>query len=239
MIDALQAYMASFAGYGDLRAPLWFVGMEEGGGRDVDELARRVDAWEGRGRRRLEDLAGYHRAIGMSRHFEAPFPLQRTWGPLARVLQASRRASTDLSELRHVQATQLGAHGGGAALLELLPLPAPNTNTWPYAALGKHVPALRNRATYRTTYEPARLAMLRALIEEGRPRAVICYGLGYRESWTALAGAPLQPISIGERACYVGEVPGSMLLAVPHPVAHGGTARFWEAVGSAVVAAAA
>ncbi len=234
MIDALQAYMASFAGYGDLRAPLWFVGMEEGGGRDVDELARRVDAWDVRGRQRLEDLAGYHRAIGMSRHFAAPFPLQRTWGPLARVLQASRGASTALSELRHVQATQLGAHGGGAALLELLPLPAPNTNTWPYAALAKHVPALRDRAAYRTTYQPERLAMLRALMREGRPRAVICYGLGYWESWTALAGAPLRPITIGERACYVGETSGSMLLAVPHPVAHGGTNYFWEAVGAVV-----
>lgn len=236
MIDALQAYMASFAGYGDLRAPLWFVGMEEGGGRDVDELVRRVDTWVARGRRRLEDLAGYHRAIGMPRHFEAPYPLQRTWGPLARVLQASQSASTDLSALRQVQATQLGAHGGGAVLLELLPLPAPNTNTWPYAALAKDVPALLDRATYRTTYQPARLAMLRALIQEGCPRAVICYGLGYLESWTALAGAPLRPITVAERACYVGEVTGSMLLAVPHPVAHGGTARFWDAVGSAVAA---
>jgi hypothetical protein len=234
VIDALQAYMASFAGYGDLRAPLWFVGMEEGGGRDVDDLVRRVDAWEVRGRQRLEDLAGFHRAIGMSRHFEAPYPLQRTWGPLSRVLQASRGASTTLSELRHVQATQLGTYGGGAALLELLPLPAPNTNTWPYAALAKHVPALRDRVTYRDTYEHVRLAMLRALIEEGRPRAVICYGLGYRESWTALAGAPLRSITIAERACYAGEASGSMLLAVPHPVAHGGTNSFWEAVGAVV-----
>lgn len=239
MIDALQAYMASFAGYGDLRAPLWFVGMEEGGGRNVEELMRRVDAWDARGRRRLEDLAGYHRAIGMPRHFEAPYPLQRTWGPLARVLQASQSASTDLSVLRQVQATQLGAHGGGAALLELLPLPAPNTNTWPYAALAKDLPALRDRATYRTTYQPARRAMLRALIREGRPRVVICYGLGYLESWTALAGAPLRQITIAERACYVGDVSGSMLLAVPHPVAHGGTARFWEAVGSTMAASGA
>ena len=239
MIDALQAYMASFAGYGDLRAPLWFVGMEEGGGRDVDELGRRVDAWVARGRRRLEDLAGYHRAIGMSRHFEVPYPLQRTWGPLARVLQASHGASTDLSVLRQVQTTQLGAHGGGAALLEFLPLPAPNTNTWPYTALAMHMPALRDRATYRTTYEPARLAMLRALIQEGRPHTVICYGLGYRDSWAALAGAPLRQISIGERVCYVGEVSGSLLLAVPHPVAHGGTTRFWEAVGSTVATDAA
>jgi hypothetical protein len=234
MIDALEAYMASFAGYGGLRAPLWFVGMEEGGGRDVEELTRRVETWDARGRQRLEDLADYHRAIGMSHHFEAPFPLQRTWGPLARVLQAALGASTDHPALRRVQTTQLGAHGGGAALLELLPLPAPDTESWPYAALATNLPALRDRAAYRTTYEPARLAMLRGLIREGGPRAVVCYGLGYRDAWTALAGAPLRPVTIAERRCYVGEGAGPMFLAVPHPVAHGGTNRFWEAVGSVV-----
>ena len=163
MINALQTYMANFAGYGDMRAPLWFVGMEEGGGRDVAELTQRVDTWAARGYQRLENLAGYHRAIGIPRSFDAPFPLQRTWGPLARVLQASRGASTDLAALRQVQATDLGAHGGGAALLELLPLPAANTTAWPYAVLATQVPALRDRATYRATYEPARVALLRAL----------------------------------------------------------------------------
>lgn len=237
MIDALQAYMTTFAGYGDLRAPVWFIGMEEGGGRDVDELMRRVDMWAARGRRRLEDLADYHRAIGFPYHFEAPFPLQRTWGPLARVSQSARGASTELSALKRVQTTQLGAHGGQAALLELLPLPAPGTHTWPYAALAEHVPALLDRRTSRTAYEPARVAMLRALIEMGRPRAVICYGLGYRASWTALSGAPLRPVTIAERACYAGRISESMLLAVPHPVARGGTAAFWEAVGSAVATA--
>jgi hypothetical protein len=234
MIDALQTYMARFAGYGDLRAPLWFVGMEEGGGRDVAELTKRVDTWDARGRQRLEDLASYHRAVDMPYHFDAPYPLQRTWGPLARILQSSRGASTDLSVLREVQATQLGAHGGGAALLELLPLPAPGTVTWPYSTLAPHIPALRDRATYRATYEPARLAMLRALIHEGGPRVVICYGLGYRKAWSTLAGAPLRPIGIADRTCYVGEGSDPMFLAVPHPVARGGKSRFWEAVGSAV-----
>lgn len=234
MIDALQAYMTTFAGYGDLRAPIWFIGMEEGGGRDVDELMRRVDIWAARGRRRLEDLADYHRAIGFPYHFEAPFPLQRTWGPLARALQAAHGASTELSALKTVQSTQLGAHGGQAALLELLPLPAPDTDTWPYGELAEDVPALCDRPTYRTAYEPARLAMLRMLIDEGRPRAVVCYGNGYRSSWASLTSAPLRPITIGERGCFVSDVAGAMLLMVPHPVARGGTNRFWEAVGSAI-----
>ena len=234
MIASLDEYMAHFAGYGDLRAPLWFVGMEEGGGRDVAELAHRVGSWVARGRHRLEDLATYHRAIGLARHVDPPFPLQRTWGPLARVLQAWRAESTDVPALRRVQAADLGAHGGSGALLELMPLPATGTSAWPYASLARDIPALLDRAQYRSAYEAARVRMLRALIDEGQPRAVICYGLGDREAWTGLAGAPLHATTIDGRTCYASKTRAPLFLAVPHPVAHGSTSRFWEAVGASV-----
>ena len=234
MIDALPEYIAQFAGYGDLRAPLWFVGMEEGGGRDVAELTKRVGAWVARGRRPLEDLASYHRAIGVPRYFDPPFPLQRTWGPLARALQAWRQGPTDVPTLRRVQATELGAPGGGGALLELLPLPAAGTSVWPYAALATELPALADRGRYRAAYEPPRVRMLRALIEEGAPQAVLCYGLGYRDAWTALAGGPMVALTIEGRTCYVSNTAAPLFLAVPHPVAHGSTSRFWAAVGASV-----
>ncbi len=54
---SLEEFMMHFAGYGNLAAPIWFIGMEEGGGADVAELQRRVDAWRTRGSRTLEDLA--------------------------------------------------------------------------------------------------------------------------------------------------------------------------------------
>lgn len=80
MIDSelLLAFMREFAGYGNAAAPVWFVGMEEGSGQGHDELRRRLQAWTARGRQPLEHLAAYHHAIGLPRHFIAPWPLQRT-----------------------------------------------------------------------------------------------------------------------------------------------------------------
>ncbi len=231
MIESLQAYIAHFAGYGDLRAPLWFVGMEEGGGRDVAELTRRVETWSSRGRSPLEDLASYHHAIGLSRHFEQPFPLQRTWAPLIRVLQVWRHAPMDHATLRRVQMTELGAHGGAATLLELLPLPANNTQAWPYGSLAEYIPALADRLQYRQAYEAERLTMLRALMRKGAPRAVVCYGLSYLGAWTELAGTQLQAIDVEGRKCYAGDGEVCPVIAVPHPVAHGTSSRFWEGLG--------
>jgi hypothetical protein len=231
MIHDLQSYMTRFAGYGALRAPIWFVGLEEGGGRDVTELRTRVETWARRGSEPLEDLASYHRAIGFSRHFDPPYPLQRTWAPLVRILQAWRGAATDVATLRQVQATELGAHGGAASLLELLPLPASGVNAWPYASLASDIPALADRARYRSTYEPARITMLRGLIETGAPQVVVCYGLSYRAAWQSLAGVPLHPLPVLDRTCFAGSGATRQLIAVPHPVAHGNSSRFWEKLG--------
>ncbi len=231
MIESLHAYIANFAGYGGLRAPLWFVGMEEGGGRDVEELTRRVDTWSSRGRAPLEDLASYHRAIGLARHFEPPVPLQRTWAPLIRVLQAWRGAPVEHETLRHVQATELGAHGGPATLLELLPLPANNTQAWPYGSLAESIPALADRLQYRAAYEAERLAMVRTLIRTGAPRAVVCYGLSYLDAWTELAGTELHAIDVEGRRCYAGDGEVCPVIAVPHPVSHGTSSRCWEGLG--------
>lgn len=92
------------------------------------------------------------------------------------------------------------------------------------------MPALADRTQYRTAYEPARIAMLRAMIHAAAPRAVVCHGMGYRAAWTELAGAPLMPVSIDARPCFVSETTVSVFVVVPHPTAHGSTSRFWEAL---------
>jgi hypothetical protein len=113
-----------------------------------------------------------------------------------------------------------------------MPLPANNTNAWPYAPLSASVPALADRARYRATYKAPRIAMLRGLMERSAPRAIGCYGLGYREAWSALAGEALHPITVAGRTCLVSRLTAPLVLATPHPVAHGSTSQFWEEVGA-------
>lgn len=224
--------MARFAGYGDLHAPLWFIGMEEGGGRDVSELERRIDAWGARGRRTLEDLAKFHGAVGQSKYFAPPYPLQPTWGPLCRTLQAWRGAPLDIASIKNVQATVLGAEDGAASLLELLPLPAANTRAWPYASLGEHHPSLVDRARYAAAYTAPRIQMLRTLLDQGAPRAVVFYGLRHISSWTAIAASTLHATTIAGRQCFIGSSRRTNFLAAPHPAARGLTSKFWEDVGA-------
>jgi len=59
----LADFMLRFYGYGSFSAPIWFVGMEEGGGADLAELTDRLTAWDQGGRSELEDVAQYHKKI--------------------------------------------------------------------------------------------------------------------------------------------------------------------------------
>src|SRR6478736_4725719 len=91
LLDAsVTSFVARFYGYGNSSAPIWFVGMEEGGGRTPEEIENRIAAWEQRGESDLEDLVEYHHAIGVTRHFGARPALQRTWAKLIRILCAIR-----------------------------------------------------------------------------------------------------------------------------------------------------
>ncbi len=231
-MNALDDFIRDFAGYGHIGAPLWFVGMEEGGGRGVSELQRRVEAWAKRGRRNLEDLAEYHHAIEEARYFRAPYPLQRTWASLGRILQAWRGEPTDTPSLQLVQTTLLGSKDGVASLLELLPLPSPTVQSWPYAALVAEHPLLADRKQYVSAYVSARINMLRDLVREAKPRVVVFYGLAYLKHWLAIADQPLKPTQIDGRSCYVGQSDSPYFIAVPHPAARGMTNSFWESMGT-------
>lgn len=48
----LQDFMNRFYGYGSWDVELWFIGMEERGGNSMDEVERRLNAWDGRSRKR-------------------------------------------------------------------------------------------------------------------------------------------------------------------------------------------
>lgn len=227
----LRRYMTAFAGYGDLRAPLWFIGMEEGSGRGLEELEARVRVWSIRGRCVLEDLPSYHHAIGLPRHFVGKRPLQRTWSPLLRCLLAWRGQLESLAELRRVQATELGTHGGDSALVELLPLPSPSVTTWPYAELAVDLPELADRVRYRATVTPLRIRFLRHLLARSDARAVVCYGIGSMDDWTSLLGRAPKPRALGGRRCYWSDVGDQQWVVVPHPVAHGSQPVFWSELG--------
>jgi hypothetical protein len=230
-MHALGEFIDTFVGYGNLRAPLWFFGMEEGGGRDVAELLLRVNSWDVRGRQACEDLAGYHRAIGVTKFFGENRPrLQPTWTALMKALQARREGPTDPASLRMIQATEFGAHDGPVALLEMLPLPSPSLGSWPYSELANLVPYLRDRASYVANVLPARVQRLGRLVQQHEPAAVVCYGLSYTEYWSSVFAVPLEAVTLAERRCLSGRVGRTQVLVAPHP-ARANATKLWEAIG--------
>ncbi len=230
-MKVLGQYIETFVGYGRLQAPLWFLGMEEGGGQDVAELSRRLSAWDARGRQACEDLAGFHRAIEVTKYFSADRPvLQPTWCALMKVLQAWRGGTSEAATLRVIQAAEWGAHDGPAALLELLPLPAPSIGSWPYRELADRMPYLRDRASYVGHVLPGRVHRFSQLVTQYQPAAVVCYGLGYIEHWKAVFAVPLTEITIAERRCFGGRLGRTRVLVVPHP-ARANATKLWEAIG--------
>ncbi|KQQ86378.1 hypothetical protein [Massilia sp. Leaf139] len=222
MLDnaALTRFCAEFFGYGDLAAPIWFIGMEEGGGASEEEIASRLATWAAQGQPPLADLQAFHLAFGdHTRHVEGA-PVQRTWKELMRVmLMLQGAASVDIEALRRYQIDAFGQAGSGTALLELMPLPKPALNAWPYAEWtnADAMPYLQTQAAYHAHVQPQRIAAIRQLIFQHTPQAVVFYGTGYQAQWEAICGAPFA----GEAYPRIARNADTVFLLLPHPVARG------------------
>lgn len=131
----VKAFIEGFFGYGNWAAPIWFVGMEEGGGESVAEIRRRIDAWSSRGQHDLEDLVEYHEAIGVMKHLGERAKLQPTWSKLVHVLLGIRGDVATPATVREYQTTNWGRRNGASCLIELLPLPSPGISDWIYSTL--------------------------------------------------------------------------------------------------------
>ena len=122
----LRAYIDTFVGYGDYQPKYWLVGMEEGGGGSLDEVARRLAKWEAAGRSELLDLRGQHLDGDLADFLGGSEDLQKTWSNLIRVVLGCEGRPTDNETVRAYQQSKLGRFDGETCLLELMPLPSPD-----------------------------------------------------------------------------------------------------------------
>lgn len=231
--NLLETFINGFYGYGNLNAPHWFIGMEEGGGDNPDEIRQRLTIWRGRGGNVIEDLAEYHRAIGVTRFFELGAKLQRTWSKLIRVLHVLEGKPVLVDALRHSQREAFGRHGGTSCLAELLPLPSPSTNRWLYSQYST-LEYLKDRETYRQTVLPGRVAKLSEMIGQYQPRTVLFYGVGYLEYWRAISGRDFTEVMIGAVKVWLGRSRDTLYAVTPHPTARGITNAYFDRVGELI-----
>lgn len=189
----LNNYLTSFFGYGRWTAPIWFVGIEEAGGRTECEVERRLSLWNHRGSKELEDAPVFYPESGNNRWHGDEAELQTTWKQLIRLLLLSRNERDDKATMLAYQREQLGALAGDTCLAELLPLPSPDTKTWNYRDWSD-LPHLISRQKYLTAMLRPRTDALQKKCAAIRPKVVIFYGLELADStsllphWSRIAG---------------------------------------------------
>lgn len=230
MLDAelLAAFCTGFYGYGSTHAPHWFISMEEGGGKTEAEIAARIDAWHTRGRKHLEDVTGYHGAIGQAVWFSAHPPIQKTWAAMIRIVLAFEGCPTDVEAVRSYQRDRLGRSGGATRLSPLLPLPAQSISDWRYGEWSQ-VDALASRARYKETYSALRVAKLAEEVRALKPKTVTFFGTSYLSDWTQISTVPLVPVG----SVWAAMDAQTTFIACRHPTARAISNAEFERIGQA------
>jgi hypothetical protein len=224
----LDEFAHRFYGYGNYGGQIWFIGMEEGGGNSFTEITRRLDAWALRGRREVDDLAGYHAAIGITYLFNERPKLQPTWNPLIRIVLTAKGQPCDRESVREYQKRELGRMDGETCLVELLPLPSPGTNAWLYRDHSS-LPYLADRQAYRECLAGLRVAHLQDKLSHYQPKAVVLYGLQYQVYWKQIAGVQTwqgSPEGIAHATRHQ-----TLFVMAKHPVATGVTNEYFHQIG--------
>lgn len=237
----LDNFANTFYGYGNLKGRYWCIGMEEGGGNSLEEVACRLSTWKADGEPELEDVVSFHNAMRQGHWFAPPVTLQTTWSKLIQIIMSCEQTFREkgageipTSEVRLFQQKSLARSGGNNCLLEIMPLPSPGTGTWLYGNWSD-LPWLVARETYIKHYQKRRMNHLMERVAKCKPAVVIFYGLGYQAAWDSIAGIMLPVARGGPIAVAVNN--GTVFALVSHPAAHGVTSQYFHGVGVAIAQA--
>jgi hypothetical protein len=225
--ELLQQFMDRFLGYGETAADFCFIGMEEGGGKTIDEVRDRLRTWADLEKPKIVDLHLFHSRIGADQYFEKPVILQGTWKRLIRLVLTAQNGPVEADAIRDYQANRFGRSGGETSLLELLPLPSPGIRRWNYSNWSD-LPKLRSRKSYEQHLVMDRIAVLKSAIRAMQPRIVVFYGLRYLKYWQDVAELPLPMTSAGLRMATRDSI---LFMTLAHPAAWGRMDAIYEAAG--------
>lgn len=224
--------LKNFWGYGNLKAPVWFVGMEEGLGSTEGIPLERFQSTDGKV---VVDITSNTSADHQSL-FKEGAKTQPTWRPLIIILFYLRfgRVPT-LSEIRDYQINHFGRTTSPHAILELMPLPAKSTKKADWIYQDVPLIGLTNREEYLATYLPERVQALKLLIEKHQPKLVLFYSRSYLNEWQSIIPKKLKEV-IPDKLHMV-KVDKTIYAVTPHPTSRGLSTADWEQVTKRLVKA--
>jgi hypothetical protein len=213
--ELLAEYADEFFGYGNWRAKVWFIGVEEGGGRSETEVQQRLNVWKESSKLDLQDLPTFCPASGIREWHGTGARLQETWAQLIRILLVARQMPDTEDALLDYQTKRLGRLGDETCLIELLPLPSPRMKQWNYASWS-NLYWLKDRESYYAHLLASRAFDLARKIESNKPAAVVFYGSSLHRTWGRMAGVEwTQAIPNKLMECTKG---GTAFFVTKHPV---------------------
>ena len=196
-------------GFGNLSAPCWFVGLEQGG----TERPEWPSVWATR--YQANEVSDGRGEAGDPNHptwFQPDARPQRTWIALIRTtLSYFGELSDDETCLRYQRENFITADGR-EALLELSA----------YAATGLGIAVPRKR------YRKQGVERLHELLGEHQPEMLVCYGYSSKKDFAAICGGPFD----GEGFRWSGD---TLCKLTPHPYQARGASpppQFWMDLGA-------
>ena len=174
----LEKYIHNFYGYGNLNSKFWFISLEEGGGHSEKEIQNRINAWENRGLKQLEDCKSYHLEFGIAEWFQHNANIQNTWKMYIRMYFYAVNNSDFINSnnqkelIRRYQRDKFGKINGEMCIMELRPLPSKNLNTWLYKDFS-NLTYLKDKESYEKYVDDFRINELKNKISTYKPKFVI------------------------------------------------------------------
>lgn len=240
----LEEYIENFYGYGNLNSDFWFIGKEEAGGRNKEDVISRITEWSNKGA--VLDIKKFHYKINPKAYKELftinnQFKTQATWRGLIKLQYfIENKSLPNKEQVKDFQCNKLGQYNSNNCLLELFPLPAPSTSVYDYKNWFPELDYLKNRRTYKSKLKERRISVLKNLIEKHTPKVVFFYSTDkeYVKYWKEISNYESKNTIIIKNnrvSALIEKINNTVFVICPHPVAHGVTNDFFENVGSKVV----
>lgn len=241
MLDTrlLLNYTEHFFGYGNPKAKVWFVGIEEAGGCCEQVVSDRLSLWTERfDGKSIIDGYEFHRSLhdctgtSLGRLFTDPVPVQKTWDRLIR-LQLALQGHTSISrdDVQSFRKTEWARSTSESCLIELFPLPSPSLKKWRYGKWTTSLEAFQSRRAYQNHLGAKRTSAIKRMISEYSPRLVIFYGSRWK-CWSEITGFTWRQIPQGPlphaRLQHAGD---TLYAVVRHPASREVTDTDFEHIG--------
>jgi hypothetical protein len=229
--ELLEKRIETFYGYGNYQGKYWFIGMEEAGEEDFEDVNCRINIWAKRGDQEIDNVAEYEQDRGWWDD-----KIQNTWKGLIRItLSANGQDNINTEDVRKYQVYELGRKDKETCLLELLPLPSPSIDDWIYAKYSQ-LPFLSDRETYINYCVDKRIKHINQRIQEYQPKVVVFYGMKYEYYWRKIANIEFTKKDSKNNYFLIGENNQTVFVMVKHSVAFGVTSEYFHDIGKSIAA---